>query len=125
MSDPVTILVAEDNDFVRMQLVRFLEEGGYTTREAKDGTGALAIMKAESIGAALLDVRMEPMDGFELIKAMDGANLTCPIIMVTGDNNPDLLSEAARGRVSAILMKPVQKDRLLNMVSRALLQTRR
>lgn len=126
MSDPspATILIVEDNDFVRMQLVRYLEEGGYKVREASDGTGALAILKLEPIGAMVLDVRMEPMDGFELLKIMQGQNIKCPIILVTGDNNPDLLSDASRGQVSAILLKPIQKDRILNMVSRALLQTK-
>lgn len=115
-----TLLVVEDNDFVRMQLVRFLEEGGYTVLEANDGSAALSILRTGSIQAMILDVRMEPMDGFELIKVMQGQNISLPIIMVTGDNNPDLLGDASRGNVSAVLMKPVQKDRLLNMVSRAL-----
>jgi CheY-like chemotaxis protein len=115
-----TILVVEDNDFVRMQLVRFLEEGGYTVLEAHDGSSALSILKTGSIQVLILDVRMEPMDGFELIKIMDSQNIQVPIILVTGDNNPDLLGDASKGHVSAVLMKPVQKDRLLNMVSRAL-----
>ncbi len=116
-----TVLVAEDNDFVRMQLVRFLEEGNYQVIEAKDGETALALLKIQPVHALILDVRMEPMDGVELIKNMETQNLAVPIILVTGDNNPDMLSEASRWHVSAVLMKPVQKDRLLQMVSRALL----
>jgi DNA-binding NtrC family response regulator len=125
MTTAATILIVEDNDFVRMQLVRFLEDGGYQVHEAKDGQAALEILKTASIQVLVLDVRMEPMDGFEMIKVMQGLNLTLPIILVTGDNNPDLLGDAARGQVSAVLMKPVQKDRLLNMVSRALQQQSR
>ncbi len=120
MTSPATILVAEDNDFVRMQLVRFLDEGGYRVEEAKDGTEAVEILKSRSIDVMILDIRMEPMDGFELIKVAQTLGKICPIILVTGDHNPDLLSESARLHVQAVLMKPVQKDRLLNMVSRAL-----
>ena len=116
---PHTILIVEDNDFVRMQLVRFVEEGGYTAVEATDGGAALDAMRAQPISAVVLDVRMEPMDGFEMIKTMQSRNMVLPVILVTGDQNPDLLAEASRSNVSAVLMKPVQKDRLLNMLSRA------
>jgi two-component system, response regulator PdtaR len=120
MDTPYTILVAEDNDFVRMQLVRFLEEAGYNVVEAKDGETAFALLKVTPAHVLVLDVRMEPMDGFELIKALETQNIIIPTILVTGDNNPDMLSEASRWHVTSVLMKPVQKDRLLQMVSRAL-----
>ena len=120
MDQKKSILVAEDNDFVRMQLVRFLEEAGYQVAEAREGGEALGVLKVQPFDAVVLDVRMEPMDGFELIKNMETLNLAIPIILVTGDTNPDMLGEASRWHVSAILMKPVQKDRLLQMVSRAI-----
>lgn len=122
MPTPPHILVVEDNDFVRMQLVRFLEEGGYYVEEAIDGTQALVAIKQARPQVLVVDVRMAPMDGFELIKSLHGQGLFLPVIFVTGDHNPDLLSEAARWNVTAVLMKPVQKDRLLQMVSRALSQ---
>lgn len=122
MTEKLNILVAEDNDFVRMQVVKFLQDEGYNVLEARDGTAALQLIKSNHIAAAVVDVRMEPMDGFELIKSIRGQSLNTPVILVTGDQNPDLLSEASRWRVSAVLMKPVQKDRLIKMVSRAIQQ---
>ena len=113
------ILVVEDNDFVRMQLARYLEDAGHEVIEATDGLKAQEILKPD-ISLVVLDVRMAPIDGFEFIKALHSKNLQTPVILVTGDNNPDLLSEASRWHVSAVLMKPVQKDRLLKMVSRAI-----
>lgn len=124
MSTAKTVLVVEDNDFVRMQLVRFLQDEGYTVLEAGDGSAGLALMKENNVDVVVLDVRMTPMDGFEMVKAMHGQNMRQPVIMVTGDQSPDLLSEAARWNVSAVLIKPVQKDRLINMVSRALKQSK-
>jgi len=61
-----TILVVEDNDFVRMQVVTFLKEAGYATVEATDGEVALDLMNND-ISLAVVDVRMSPMDGFEFI----------------------------------------------------------
>ncbi len=117
MSQKKKILVVEDNDFVRMQIVRYLNDAGFETQEASDGLQALNGM-ADNISLAVVDVRMEPIDGFEFIKAIRGKNLNTPVILVTGDQNPDLLSEAGKWGVKAVLMKPVQKDRLIKMVVR-------
>ena len=121
MSQNASVLVVEDNDFVRMQIVRYLADAGYTTKEALDGSKALEMVTSE-ISLAVVDVRMTPLDGFEFIKALRGRNFLTPVILVTGDQNPDLLNEASKWGVSAILMKPVQKDRLVKMVARAIHQ---
>jgi len=42
------------------------------------------------------------------------------VILVTGDQSSDLLEQAGHWKVAAVLMKPVQKDRLLTMVGRIL-----
>ena len=113
------ILLAEDNDFVRMQIHRFLTSADYEVVEAPDGLTALSMVD-ESIKLAVIDVRMEPVDGFEFTKSLRAKNNNTPIIFVTGDQSPDLLSEAAQLGVKATLMKPVEKDRLLKMVARSI-----
>lgn len=121
-NDMTRILVVEDNDFVRMQIVKFLQDAegtNYEVIEASDGQAALDAIN-DNIDLAIVDVRMEPVDGFEFIRHIRGDGNTAPVILVTGDSNPDLLSEANKWNVGAVLMKPVQKDRLIQTVSRAL-----
>lgn len=113
------ILIVEDNDFVRMQIVRFLSEEKYQIMEAPDGLKALEQVD-DTVAMAIVDVRMEPIDGFEFVKAIRARNMDTPVILVTGDQNPDLLNESAKWGIAAVLMKPVQKDRLLKTVSRTL-----
>lgn len=72
------------------------------------------------IEVVIVDVRMEPADGFEFISALRARKYTQPVILVTGDQNPDILEKSSRYQVATILMKPVQKDRLLAMVTRAI-----
>jgi len=124
MSQTKKILIVEDNDFVRMQIVRYLQEATYDVVEPTDGAKAQELLNAE-IDLVILDVRMAPVDGFEFIKAIRGRYTKLPIIMVTGDQNPDLLNEASKWNVSAVLMKPVQKERLIKMVERALTQVQK
>ncbi len=120
MTNNSPILVVEDNDFVRMQIIKYLNDGGYQTIEASNGDEAIKMLKSSEILLAIVDVRMEPVDGFDFIRAIHGYDLKIPVILVTGDNNPDLLNKAGELKVSAMLTKPVEKERLLKAVERTL-----
>lgn len=130
MPDKNKILVVEDNDFVRMQIVRYLTETGVDIIEASQGDQALEFIKQqyikrEPVALAIVDVRMEPVDGFEFIRSIRGMDMDTPVILVTGDNNPDLLEQAGKWGVSAVMIKPVQKDRLVKTVERTIEAYRR
>lgn len=118
------ILVAEDNDFVRMQISKFLQDGGYEVDEFETAADAVSSI-SNSYGAAIIDVRMEPMGGFEFIKSMRSQKIETPAILVTGDQDPDLLNEASKLGVLAVLIKPVQKDRLIKTVEKAIQKSKR
>lgn len=111
------ILIVEDNDFVRMQISTFLKDEGYECIEVGDAREGVSLID-ETFVAAVVDVRMEPMDGFAFIRAIHGKDLYTPIVLVTGDQNPDLLAEAGKLGVNAVLMKPTEKGRLIKMIER-------
>ncbi len=130
MPEKSKILVVEDNDFVRMQLVRYLAETGAEIIEASQGEQALEFIRQQhsrndSVALAIVDVRMEPVDGFEFIRSIRGLDMDTPVILVTGDNNPDLLERAGQWGVSAVMIKPVQKDRLVRTALRTIEAYRR
>lgn len=117
MSTGRTILVVEDNDFVRLQIVTFLKGAGYETLEATDGDKALD-MVSDGVALAVVDVRMEPMGGFDFVDILHEDGYEIPVIIVTGDQDSDLLERAGKHGVQAVLLKPVQKDRLVSSVNR-------
>ena len=120
MSDKPSILVVEDNDFVRMQIKQFLESDSYKTYEATSvAEGIEHLQAANDIKCALVDVRMEPEDGFDFLNKVKALDINLPCILVTGDNNSDILSKGTSMGVVSVLMKPINKDRLLKMVERA------
>ena len=127
MPDKPLILVIEDNDFVRMQIVKFLDMGDYSALEATNAPEGYEILKEHKndIACMLVDVRMEPEDGFDFLSKISVYDYKIPAILVTGDENPDILSKAASLGVVTVLMKPVNKDRLLMMVNRAIAGSRR
>lgn len=107
-----------------MQVVSYLQDAGYNVVEAINGQAGLQMITGD-LSLIIVDVRMAPVDGFEFIKAVRGRNPTLPLILVTGDQNPDLLNEASKWSVSAVLMKPVQKDRLISMAERAITKVKK
>ncbi len=122
MTDKQAILIVEDNDFVRMQISKFLSDDGFDCVEATNAADALTILKSndKKITCVLVDVRMEPEDGFDFLNKLQAENITVPSILVTGDQNTDILSKASNFGVFSVLMKPVNKDRLLMMVKKAI-----
>ena len=122
MPDQPHILVIEDNDFVRMQIVKFLQSAEYVVFEAVNVDEALSVIdkKKNIIQCMIVDVRMEPVDGFHFLNKMQAENINIPAILVTGDQNSDILSKASECGVASVLMKPVNKDRLIKMVERAI-----
>lgn len=112
-------MIVEDNDFVRMQIVKFLQAEGYETIEGTDGEQAIELLDS-SVAMAIVDVRMEPINGFEFIRMTRADGFEIPIVLVTGDQNPELLNDASKLGVAAVLMKPVQRDRLIKTVERTI-----
>ena len=67
---PKTILLAEDDADIRAVLRLYLESEGFAVLEAADGRTALETALREAPDAAILDVMMPGMDGFQLTRAL-------------------------------------------------------
>jgi CheY-like chemotaxis protein len=66
IGDDVRVLVVDDIDESAHSLALLLRLNGYETRTARDGTDAVAVIKAFRPHCVVLDIRMPGMDGFEL-----------------------------------------------------------
>jgi CheY-like chemotaxis protein len=122
MTEAKTILVVEDNDFVRMQIGMFLKSAGYEVVEATDGKAAEGMLSSNP-QLIIADVMMEPVGGFAFIRSIRNKGVDVPVILVTGDQNNDLLEQSNKLGVASVLIKPVKKDRLISMVQRSLQRT--
>ncbi len=76
------ILIVEDEDSIRHNMVSYLRDQGYDILEAADGQAALQIYKDKSPDLVILDLMLPLMDGLEVCKEIRKRHTT-PVIMVT------------------------------------------
>lgn len=76
------VLVVEDEDVIRENMVTYLTDNGYDVVEAADGPEAVKMFRTTSPHLVLLDLMLPGMDGIEVCKEIRKTDFT-PIIMVT------------------------------------------
>ncbi len=85
--ESITVLLAEDSDFFRAHVKKFLEDEGYRVIEAEDGLIAWEILqeRSDEIDLVLTDIEMPNMDGFTLTEKIktDNRYSHLPVIALT------------------------------------------
>ena len=112
-----TILVVEDNPITRKMLRVALEMERFVVAEAEDGGTALALLATTRPALVLQDFVLPDMNGAELLRQIRRLHDDCalPVVLLTG-----LASKAAEfageGGFTAVLSKPVEPSRLVEVV---------
>ncbi|MBN1348737.1 sigma-54-dependent Fis family transcriptional regulator [candidate division KSB1 bacterium] len=77
------ILIVDDEDPVRSQLVRWLKEKKYLTEEASTGQEALEMVRDKNIAVMLLDLRLPDMNGLDVLRRLRQENSDVCVIFLT------------------------------------------
>lgn len=116
----ISILIAEDNDVSREMMSSILRTQGYMVYGAIDGESAIKMIAERPVDMALVDINMAPKGGFDFIRHLLAQGKKLPVVIVTGDDNSNVLLEANALGVVQVLHKPVDPKRLLQTVERIL-----
>lgn len=108
------VLVAEDDDDMRALLVQALRQHGYDVLEAENGMEVLGQLhldtattdKGSPADVIVTDVRMPGLTGMEILEGLRAARWRTSVIIISGYADDDIVAEAQRLGVSAILTKP-------------------
>lgn len=115
MNSPRRALVIDDEADVRNILALMLGRLGYQTRQAENGAQGLSALEADgAVDVVFVDWRMPSMDGLTFLKnlrAKPGLQST-RVMMVTGVNELDEISEALDAGADEYLMKPITQQAL-------------
>ena len=114
------ILVVDDERSIRDILAQVFEYGGHDVRTAEDGPDALDAVEAFHPEVIFLDVKMPGMDGLDVLARIHEADPAAPVVMISGHGTIDTAVDATRRGAYDFLEKPLDTDRLLVTLGRAL-----
>jgi CheY-like chemotaxis protein len=115
-TDPIRVLLVEDDDDNRDLMGEVLESAGYRVSSASSGAAGLRILAETTIDVVVTDVGMPGMGGLEMARAAKEIAPSVPVIVVTGWAERDDISRARGREVDAVLVKPVDPDALATAV---------
>lgn len=121
VTQPATVLVADDSPTVRTLVRMQLETAGYRVLEAEDGEQAVKAVRSAPVDAILLDVEMPVMDGLKTITALrqDPGTRDVPVVFLSSRDSGDDVVEALRLGAQDYLRKPPEEAELLARVAAA------
>lgn len=109
---PVTVLVAEDEALIRMDLVELLGECGYeVVGQASDGQAAVDLTRALRPDVVFMDVAMPRRDGLSAAEEIIADGLA-PVVMVTAFSQRETIQRASAAGVLGYLVKPFGRSDL-------------
>ena len=113
----IRILLAEDDDSMRVYLKRALERTGYAVAAVDRGTEALKLLEHESFDLLLTDIVMPELDGIELAQRASAMYPMMRVMFITGFAAVTL-HNGAMPPEAKVLSKPFHLRDLVNEVDR-------
>src|ERR1700757_2252433 len=118
---PDRILVVDDEEPIREIVASMLGTAGYACKQAGSGMEALAVLTSgEDFELMLSDLMMADLDGIGLLERTKEKYPDMPVVMVTAVHDISVALAAIRNGAYDYLLKPFEREQLLNTVSRAL-----
>lgn len=113
MSQPIKLLLVEDDQYLRKTLTDTLWLQGYQTIAVRSGRDAIAATEKENISLVLIDLELPDMSGFEAMKAIKTVSPQTEAIILTKHATLGLAIEATKHGAFSYLLKPYRIDDLL------------
>jgi two-component system chemotaxis response regulator CheY len=115
------VMVVDDSRTVRQMVGAVLAHAGYDVVEAVDGIdGADKVEQTPDLAMVICDINMPRMNGLDMLDAVkkDGKNALLPVIMLTTEGKPHLISRAKEAGAKGWIVKPFKPELLLSAVKK-------
>jgi two-component system, NtrC family, response regulator PilR len=119
-SEPYKILVVDDDSGMRELLELLLLKHGYHVRCAESGSNAIEAIRNDSPDLVVTDIRMQPVNGLEVLKKCKTISPRTIVIMISAYASTELAVEAMNEGAYDYFPKPFNNDELLSVISNAL-----
>ncbi len=119
------VLVVDDEKIARTNLGYVLAKEGYRVETAANGLDALGLLKKRRFDLVLTDLKMDKMDGNQLLEAAKRLDSETQIVMITGFATVGSAVEALRKGAAHYLPKPINFDELRAVIRQILTRKQR
>ncbi|MFQ5813185.1 MAG: response regulator [Anaerolineae bacterium] len=116
MSGKASILIVDDDRGMGETLLDIMEDMGYDADVAGDGFEAIEKAKNNAFDVVLMDIKMPGMNGVETFKEIRKILPETNVVMMTAYAVEDLIAEALREGAYGVLHKPLDIEKVLNLV---------
>ncbi len=109
----IHILWADDEiDLLKPQIL-FLEEKGYKVQPVTNGHDAVKACKETQFDVVFLDESMPGLSGLQALMEIKSIDSNLPIVMITKNEEEDIMEEAIGSQITDYLIKPVKPNQIL------------
>ncbi len=118
-SKGMKLLLVDDEESYVSVLAKRLSKRNYEVKTALSGTEAIRILRNESFDLAVLDFKMEGMDGIEVLKIFKVMAPEMPVILLTGHGSETAAREGMEHGAFDYLVKPCDLSELVKRIREA------
>ena len=112
MTNGRLLWVDDELEMLRPHIL-FLEKKGYEIDTATNGADAIDLCRESSFDLILLDENMPGLSGLETLMQLKELTPNVPVVMVTKNEEEDLMEQAIGSKIADYLIKPVNPNQIL------------
>jgi len=112
------LLVDDEEGFVNV-LSKRMSKRGFTVSDANSGSEAIQILRKQDFDVVVLDLKMEDMDGIEVLRIIKKMVPDLPVIMLTGHGSEEASKEGLKLGAVDYLTKPCELEDLISKIHEA------
>ena len=116
--NPITILWADDEIDLLKPSILFLENKGYKVIPVTNGNDAIDRVAKKGIDVVFLDESMPGLTGLETLQRIKEINQHLPCVMITKNEEENLMEDAIGSQIADYLIKPVKPQQILSTLKK-------
>ena len=119
MPDNIRVLLVDDEEIYVETLAKLLRRKGMEVFTAPDGATAISVLLQNECDVIVLDLRMPGMDGLATLQEIRRLDTLTPVLMLTGHIDLERVTQALKGGIAEVLLKPCPADILVSAIENA------
>ena len=119
MEEAIRVLLVDDEVGFTDVMTKRLTKRGLAVTSASSGTEGIQVLRSSDFDVAILDLKLEDMDGIEVLHIFKKMVPDMPVIMLTGHGSEQAARDGMAQGAFDYLLKPCELDDLLEKVKQA------